>query len=411
MATRNRREGVTDSWTKADGSRSSKYGRGKRWLCRWVQEGREYSKSFDKKSEATAFLSDLTTARNTGRFVHDRAGRVTIGDLWQQLADQQAHLSEKTRRNRECAYDVHVEPRWGKVQVGDVQVTAVRAWVADMAKPKPKLNRKGEQVLDEAGEPVLVPVGAATIEYAVGVLRAICELAVDDKRIASNPVVNVKLPRRSHPDRNYLSVEQVDLLAAQVDYLPEVVRFLAFTGLRWGEMAALRVRDFDMLRRRVNISRATSEPGGVVVWGTPKTHEKRSVPFPKAITEDLAGLMAGKGRDDLVFQSRDGEVLRNSTWRPRVWNKALKAAQANSPDFPDVSPHDLRHTAASLAVSAGANVLVVQRMLGHAKASMTLDTYSDLFDGDLDTVAGALDEKIRAARGGAAGPLRDAASE
>jgi integrase len=55
-----------------------------------------------------------------------------------------------------------------------------------------------------------------------------------------------------------------------------------------------------------------------------------------------------------------------------------------------MSPHDLRHTAASLAVSAGANVKAVQRMLGHASAAMTLDVYADLFDDDLDAVAVAL---------------------
>jgi integrase len=55
-----------------------------------------------------------------------------------------------------------------------------------------------------------------------------------------------------------------------------------------------------------------------------------------------------------------------------------------------VTPHDLRHTAASLAVSAGANVKAVQRMLGHASAAMTLDVYADLFDDDLEAVATAL---------------------
>ena len=65
--------------------------------------------------------------------------------------------------------------------------------------------------------------------------------------------------------------------------------------------------------------------------------------------------------------------------------------------FPIVTPHDLRHTAVSLAVSAGANVKAVQRMLGHANASMTLDVYADLFDEDLDGVADRLDTAIRAA--------------
>lgn len=69
---------------------------------------------------------------------------------------------------------------------------------------------------------------------------------------------------------------------------------------------------------------------------------------------------------------------------------AVRRAQKIDPEFPRISPHDLRHTAASLAISAGANVKAVQRMLGHASAAMTLDTYADLFDDDLDYVAEAL---------------------
>ena len=65
--------------------------------------------------------------------------------------------------------------------------------------------------------------------------------------------------------------------------------------------------------------------------------------------------------------------------------------------FPTITPHDSRHSAASLAISAGANVKCVQRMLGHAKGSMTLDVYADLFDEDLDGVAGRLDAAIKSA--------------
>ncbi|SFT96872.1 Phage integrase family protein [Geodermatophilus amargosae] len=77
-------------------------------------------------------------------------------------------------------------------------------------------------------------------------------------------------------------------------------------------------------------------------------------------------------------------MLRN--WRRRLFDPALRRAGLG-----DVTPHELRHTAASLAVAAGANVKVVQRMLGHANATMTLDVYSGLFNGDLDAVADRLD--------------------
>lgn len=106
--------------------------------------------------------------------------------------------------------------------------------------------------------------------------------------------------------------------------------------------------------------------------------------------------MAGKARDDLVFADQPGGVLRNSNWRARVFRPAVERCQAADHTFPTITPHDLRHTAASLAVSVRANVKAVQRMLGHAKASMTLDTYADLFDEDLDEVADRLDAAIQA---------------
>lgn len=158
------------------------------------------------------------------------------------------------------------------------------------------------------------------------------------------------------------------------------MRFLAYTGLRWGEMAALQVCDFDMLRRRVNVSRSVTEASGAgLVWSTPKTYERCSVPFPAALADEPAALMVGKNRDALVFADLRGGVLPNSNWRARVFAPAVAVCQKADESFPTIKPHDLRHTAA-LAISAGANVKAVQRMLGQAKASMTLDTYADLFD-------------------------------
>jgi integrase len=110
-------------------------------------------------------------------------------------------------------------------------------------------------------------------------------------------------------------------------------------------MAALRVCDFDMLRRRVNVSRSVTESSGLV-WSTPKTHERRSVPFPVALGDELSTLMLDKGRDDLVFTDLRGGVLRNSNWRARVFDPAVQACQKADESFPTITPHDLRHTAA-----------------------------------------------------------------
>jgi integrase len=118
-----------------------------------------------------------------------------------------------------------------------------------------------------------------------------------------------------------------------------------------------------------------------------KAHKQRSVPLPEFLLPYLARQCEGKGRDELLFPGDDGGHLRTPHAESGWFTKAVAAS-----GVPRVTPHDLRHTAASLAVSAGANVKAVQRMLGHASAAMTLDIYADLFDDDLEAVAVALDQ-------------------
>jgi integrase len=96
--------------------------------------------------------------------------------------------------------------------------------------------------------------------------------------------------------------------------------------------------------------------------------------------------MAGKDPDDFVFTTWRGKPLRNLNFRRDVFDPAVEDANLGK-----LTPHELRHTAASLAVSAGANVKAVQAMLGHASAAMTLDVYSGLFGDDLDGVADRMD--------------------
>jgi integrase len=98
----------------------------------------------------------------------------------------------------------------------------------------------------------------------------------------------------------------------------------------------------------------------------------------------------GKDRDGLVF-GEGTRHLRHPASASGWFIYAVKRAQARDKNFPTITPHNLRHTAASLAISAGANVKAVQRMLGHASAAMTLDTYADLFEDDLDDVSERVD--------------------
>ena len=166
-----------------------------------------------------------------------------------------------------------------------------------------------------------------------------------------------------------------------------VVLFLAYTGVRFGEMAALRVRRVDLAKRRAVIAESVTPVQGLgMVWGTTKTHQRREVPIPRFLVEDLARHLADREPDDLVFAGiRSGNPLRVSAFR-----KAFRPA-AERIGMPDLYPHELRHTAASLAIASGADVKVVQQMLGHGSATMTLDTYGHLFENRLDELADAID--------------------
>lgn len=145
-----------------------------------------------------------------------------------------------------------------------------------------------------------------------------------------------------------------------------------------------------MLRRRVNVDQAVTEVGRELVYGTPKNHSRRSVPFPSFLAEMLAARCEGKQGIDFVFTAPMGGALRNRNWRRRSFDPAMDLLVEAYPTLTRLTIHDLRHTAASLAISAGANVKAVQKMLGHASAAMTLDVYADLFDDDLDAIGEAL---------------------
>ncbi len=139
---------------------------------------------------------------------------------------------------------------------------------------------------------------------------------------------------------------------------------------------------------------------GTMVVGTLKSGKSRVVPVAGFVVEQLASIC--RGREDLLWPSRTGGYLKppgTESWLASAVARCQKATaearakesrnggEPTTPVFPRITAHDLRHTAASLAISAGANVKGVQRMLGHASAAMTLDVYADLFDSDLDAVA------------------------
>ncbi|MEU4412050.1 tyrosine-type recombinase/integrase [Nocardia salmonicida] len=337
-------------------------------------------RGFKTKRDAERFGNSVEVSKDTGAYVDPSAGKITVGDLgpkW--LSNQSGHMKPSGYRSYDSAWRIHVEPRWGKTPVSAIKPTAVKAWVTKLA-TAPDTGRRTENGLS-----------ASTIETCLRVLAGVLADAVADRRIVSNPARGVKLPKRRPKARRYLTHIQVAALADQAKHSAIVV-LLAYCGLRWGELAALRVRDIDFLRRRMTLIENAPMVGTAVVVGSLKGHTNRTVPIPKFVADELAAVCKGKGRDDLLWSNSKGEHLGPPASKDSWMSGAVARCMAADETFPRVTAHDLRHTAASLAVSAGANVKAVQKMLGHKSAAMTLDVYADLFDDDLDAVAERLEQ-------------------
>ena len=212
--------------------------------------------------------------------------------------------------------------------------------------------------------------------------------------LKSNPARGLKVVGGPSRERLFLDANEVMLLATEAESIVTGagtdVFLLAYGGLRWGEAVALRRGRCHLLRSRIFIREAVTEVGGELHFGSTKTHQDRVLVLPGFLCELLPRQLASredKGPEALVFVDSLGGPLRNSNWRHRVWKPACEAAGVPA----GLRIHALRHTAASLLVSSGANVKAVQRHLGHATASMTLDRYAHLFTDDLEALAERLD--------------------
>ncbi|CAN5353151.1 site-specific integrase [soil metagenome] len=348
---------------------------------------------FRTKREAEEFVAGVTVRAARGEYVDPSAGRITVGELGAVWLTNRPHLKPSTWHSLEVAWRVHVLPIWGQRRIMELQYSEIQAWVSALSDPG-----RGNK-------------SATTVKRAHGILAGILDVAVRDHRISSNPARGVMLPRKVPKPRRYLTVEQVEVLAMNAGQHATLVYVLSYTGMRWGEATAVHIRAVDVSRRRIRVDENAVRVGTGMAIGTPKTHESRSVPVPRFVLELIVLASRDKSPEDLLFGFANIHLLRPHAWTG-WFARAVDASREVDPTFPTVTIHDLRHTAASMAISAGANVKAVQRMLGHASAAMTLDTYADLFDDDLDAVSDRLDEvRARKVVGDLWGPASAPASK
>ena len=330
-------------------------------------------------AEAKELQASIAADKYRGDWIDPRKGR----RLFEHSADDYlatvAHLKPKTRERHPCALENHVLPAFSTMPVGAIDQAAVRAFLS---------------ALREEG------AGRGTCGNARTVLSGVLGLAADGGAIRSNPARGARLGENAHVEQVFLTAAQVEELVHEIEHPPFVtgggehrvktypehallVRVAAYTGLRAGELWALRVGNVDLMRRRIHVLESV-DTSGPPVQGPTKNYERRDVPIPTHLVDPLRDHIGRSARDTIVFASRDGGYVRHNNFYRRHYMPAVTRAE-----LPDGTCfHSLRHTCAALLAAAGLTELEVMKQLGPGQP---VATYRHLFPDTSDRVAAALD--------------------
>lgn len=327
---------VEDTWTLKDGRTPSKrHGRGLRYRVRWPGTP---AKSFRTKGEADRYWLRIRT-----EVAKPAVERIYVGELVDRWLATKKGLSP--RGYRACLdASRHVRGQWADDLAGDVTHHDVEVWLAEM------------------------PYGGSLKGKVLQALSG----AYKTYPSLDNPCKGVTVKQAQRREARFLDVPELQGLAARAVHYGPMVMFLGTTGVRVGECTALNVADVDLERGRARVRKS-------------KNGTARDVPVPASV---LAMLDLNRGRDEPLFSTPRGHRVLVDNWRARVFAPAIEAQGI------EMTVHDLRHTAASLAIASGADVKVVQRMLGHKTATLTLDWYGHLWDKGLDDVSARMDAAL-----------------
>ena len=336
-----------------------------RYRARVKSHGREVAaRVFDRKADAVAWEQDQRRRLRLGEWIDPRRGQVPLSVVAGDWLKSRSSVKRRTRESDESAWRNYIAPRFGNWPVASITAAEVSSWVGSL---------------------VARGLAPSTATRALATMRSILAFAVADARVQHNVAASVRKPTsgRARRDGQALTIAELAALTqACKGRYRDMVPMLALAGLRWGELAGLQVGDLVSvpgpglrLRRAV----LAGGGGGALYLDTLKSNRARTVPLVVDLVPIVERWSAGKTPDAWLFSAPGGGPLRESNWKRSVgWSTATAAAGLRG-----FRVHDLRHTAASVWLPAGADPKVVQRVLGHATASMTMDLYGHLVDGNL----------------------------
>lgn len=336
-----------------------------RYRARVKSHGRYVAtRVFERKADAVAWEQDQRRRLRVGEWTDPRRGQVPLSVVAADWLRSRRSVKRRTRESDESAWRNYIAPRFGNWPVASITAAEVSSWVGSL---------------------VTRGLAPSTAGRALATLRSIFAFAVADARVQHNVAASVRKPTsgRTRREGQALTLEELRRLtdACQGRYR-DVVPVLALAGLRWGELAGLQVGDrVSVPGPGLRLRRAVlaGGGGGALYVDTLKNNRARTVPLVVDLVPIVDSWSSGKAPNAWLFDAPGHGPLRESNWKRSVgWSVAMAAAGLQG-----FRVHDLRHTAASVWLAAGADPKVVQRVLGHASAAMTMDLYGHMVDTNL----------------------------
>ncbi|KAA9160881.1 site-specific integrase [Amycolatopsis acidicola] len=304
-------------------------------------------RTFASKREAEQWLSVVEAEILRGEWQNPELSKIPFGEFGRAWLKERK-VSQRTREEHESVWRNHVEPFLGNYRLDSIGPAVIRRWRSELLE-----NGRSE---DRTAK-------------AYRLVRSMFSTAVDDERLKRNPCRIKGADQYRTPERPHASIAEVYRLA---DLVPRRYRFLvllaAFSGLRWGELAALRARDIDRTKMCVRVWRKVAQlrDGALVMGPTKSVAGVRTVALPSFLDADLVEHLpefAEPGRDGLLFTGKRGGVLRRGNFhRETDWVRTVvKAGLPEGFHF-----HDLRHTGNQMAAEAGATTRELMQRMGQS---------------------------------------------
>lgn len=367
-----------------------------RWRARWRDGGgTSRSQTFDRKLDAERHERKMRDAVLRGVAVAPGDGQVTVRRWSEQWLAGAMNLGAGGRETYQRDLDRYILPAFGGMQLRRLSTGAIEEFLA-----------------------VELAAGLATSSVVrhYRTVRRMLQVAVERHMIPRNPCDQVRPPTIEERDMRILNPDDIERLADAMTRTTRAgelggryrawVFVAAYAGLRWSECVGLQRKWVDGARITV-VDQLVRRADGDWHRDTPKTKAgRRVVTLPEFVAEELErhiDRFALSGPDGLVFPNQYGRPINGPSFRGNVWTRACGAAgladrvlnELGNPGVPArwvnaPRPHDLRHTAVSLMILAGAHPKAIQVRMGHASIGVTMDRYGHLFPEMNETVAAEL---------------------